>query len=383
MRAIQQSFVVSFNYKVFFTSAVFSPDNPLLADFFKEAGPDIHSRKLLFVIDGEVLKAHPYLAGSIKNYFSICRGPQLIDHFVIVTGGEATKNDATQLNLILNAINEYGIDRHSYLAVIGGGAVLDMAGYAAAIAHRGVKLIRIPTTVLSQNDSGVGVKNSINRFNKKNFIGTFCPPVAVFNDERFLLTLDERNWRAGIAEAVKVALIKDANFFFWIEENATALNNRDSAAMGTLIFDCARLHLEHIAGADPFESGSSRPLDFGHWSAHKMEQLTQYRLLHGEAVAIGIALDTIYSCLVHHFPETDMLRVIRLFVTLGFEMEHPVLAETESILAGLNEFREHLGGQLTIMLLEAIGRGSNVHDFDRGKFEQAVHMLKSLSKKFS
>ncbi|MBE7170304.1 MAG: 3-dehydroquinate synthase [Williamsia sp.] len=381
MQFLQQSFAVSFDYKVFFTTAVFSRDNTLIADFFKELGPDISSRKLLFVIDEGVEKAHPDLLESIKDYFAVHSGPQLVDHFIIVKGGEETKNNDTQLNKILEATNKYGIDRHSYLAAIGGGAVLDMAGYAAAIAHRGVKLIRIPTTVLSQNDSGVGVKNSINHFNKKNFLGTFRPPVAVFNDDLFLHTLDDRNWRAGISEAVKVALIKDAPFFLWIQEHAAALNRRDSAAMEKLIFECARLHMEHIAGADPFESGSSRPLDFGHWSAHKMEQLTRYELLHGEAVAIGIALDTIYSFLVDYLPEADMLQVVRLLLDLGFELEHPVLAQTNSLLTGLHEFSEHLGGRLTIMLLEGIGKGIDVHDIDQEKFIQAVHMLKTLTKK--
>lgn len=379
MQILKQSFSVSFNYNVFFTSNIFSVNNSLLENFFTSSGKDNGNKKILFVVDGAVWKAHPYLASAIPDYFSArTEIPKPVEKIIVVTGGEATKNDDSQLNNILQGINQFGIDRHSFLAVIGGGAVLDMAGYAAAIAHRGIKLIRIPTTVLSQNDSGVGVKNSINFFDKKNFLGTFSPPVAVFNDAAFLRTLDDRNWRSGLAEAIKVALIKDREFFTWMEDNAALLNARNEQAMKESIFVCARLHMEHIAGLDPFESGSSRPLDFGHWSAHKMEQLTGYQLLHGEAVAIGIALDVIYSCLQNYLPEAAMLRVIDLLQQLGFELAHPVLADEENILRGLAEFREHLGGQLTIMMLHEIGEGFSVHEVDHEKFREAIHKLKLL-----
>jgi 3-dehydroquinate synthase len=107
-----------------------------------------------------------------------------------------------------------------------------------------------------------------------------------------LESLPDRDWRSGTAEAVKVALIKDRIFFQSIEESAAALMQRDSHAMERLIYRCAQLHLEHISGGDPFETGSSRPLDFGHWAAHKLEQLTNYNLRHGEAVAIGISRES-------------------------------------------------------------------------------------------
>src|SRR5690606_2130347 len=167
------------------------------------------------------------------------------------------------------AINDNRICRHSFVIAIGGGAVIDMVGYAAAIAHRGVKLIRIPTTVLSQNDSAVGVKNSINIFGKKNFLGTFAPPYAIINDHFFLTTLEQRDWISGIAEAIKVALIKDDVFFADIEKNCEKLRDREMEAMQYLIYRCAEMHMQHIAkGGEPFESGSSRQLEFGHWAAH-------------------------------------------------------------------------------------------------------------------
>src|SRR5204862_561409 len=133
--------------------------------------------------------------------------------------GERVKNKHDWVLRVHHAIERAGLCRHSFLAAVGGGAVLDMAGLAAATAHRGIRHIRIPTTVLSQNDSGIGVKNGVNAFGKKNFLGTFAPPFAVINDSGFLTTLDDRDWRSGIAEAIKVALIKDAPFFNFIKTN--------------------------------------------------------------------------------------------------------------------------------------------------------------------
>ncbi len=249
----------------------------------------------------------------------------------------------------------------------------------AATAHRGIRLLRIPTTTLSQNDSGVGVKNGINAFGKKNFTGTFAPAWAVINDLRFLETLPDREWRAGIAEAVKVALIKDAAFFEQIEDSVPALAARDLEAMGRMNHRCAELHVQHICqGGDPFEMGSSRPLDFGHWSAHKLEQLTNYRLRHGEAVAIGLALDVTYSHLQGWLGADDVRRVCDVLAGVGFSLYDPGL-ESPEIFQGLREFREHLGGELTIQMLRRIGEGFNVHEIDEDLMRRGIAQLKAMA----
>jgi 3-dehydroquinate synthase len=282
---------------------------------------------------------------------------------------------------VQEAIHRLRICRHSYVLAIGGGAVLDMVGYAAATAHRGVRLIRVPTTVLSQNDAGIGVKNGFNAFGKKNFLGTFAPPVAVLDDAQFLTTLTLRDWRSGISEAIKVALLEDSEFFGWIEREAARLVARDMQAMSDLIYRCAQLHLEHIAtSGDPFEFGSSRPLDFGHWSAHKLEQLSGYTLRHGEAVALGIALDSTYAHLQGFLPEQDWQRILKLFSALGlrvYSQEFDLLDQdgTRSVFAGLQEFREHLGGQLTLALLAGIGRGIEVHEMDEMALVKSITLL--------
>lgn len=364
---LQQSFQVHFEYKVFFTEKLFESTNPVLRDYLVSQPTD-NRKKLLFVLDQGVIDHHPGLPKQIKNYLAEMPSFSLVENMLLVPGGEQSKNDQQAFDKITEAVHQYGIDRHSYIIAIGGGSLLDIAGYAAAVSHRGIRHIRIPTTVLSQNDSGIGVKNGINFFGKKNFLGTFAPPAAVFNDYQFLNSLNERHWRSGIAEAIKVALIKDAAFFQWIEENALKLVQRDMPSMQYLIHRCAELHLQHIAGGDPFEMGSSRPLDFGHWSAHKLEQLTNFSVLHGEAVAMGIVLDSVYSFLGGKIPEKDITRIMRLVTKLGFDLTHPQMKienENSPLIAGLNEFREHLGGQLTIMLLKAIGTGEEVHELDR------------------
>jgi len=200
----------------------------------------------------------------------------------------------------------------------------------------------------------------------------------VFNDEVFLSTLSLEEWRSGISEAIKVALIKDKDFFEWIEANATGFAQRDEQAMRYLIRRCAEMHLEHIGGGDPFELGSSRPLDFGHWSAHKTEQLSGFRIRHGEAVAMGIALDTAYSFFSGMLSEEKAERVIRLMQTIGFAITHPLMEiknEQSPVIKGLGEFREHLGGRLTIMLLEDIGKGVEVHALDTSLLQKASEWL--------
>ncbi|MBI5214119.1 MAG: 3-dehydroquinate synthase [Ignavibacteriae bacterium] len=388
MKTLQQSFSVAFQYPVHFTQGIFQQENPLIRNIFSANLNGYAKRKVFVVIDDGVQKCFPTLHQEIKNYFSTFNGSiELCGEPLIIPGGEFSKNDNGLARQIIKAINDFGIDRHSYVIAIGGGAMLDLVGFAAAIAHRGIRHIRIPTTVLSQNDSGVGVKNGINAFGKKNFLGTFVPPYAVINDSQFLTSLHDRDWRSGIAEAIKVALIKDASFFKYIEEHTTQLLSRDMATMEQVIYHCAELHLNHIRSGDPFELGTSRPLDFGHWSAHKLEQLTLYSIRHGEAVALGIALDSTYSYLSGMLPERELEKILSLLKTLKFELYIPEMSfhlEDEqhplNMMNGLNEFREHLGGVLTIMLLEQIGRGVEVHEMNLSKIREAVRLLEARSK---
>ncbi len=372
METIHQTVRTEFHYPVHFTRRVFEAGNAVLRDVIASGHG---ARLVLFVIDESVCTPERRFLQQLESY---CRAhSDVIDNVaapIVVPGGEAVKNGNEYVDLVRGAVNRYGLCRHSFVAAVGGGATLDMAGYAAATSHRGVRLIRLPSTVLAQNDSGLGVKTSVNRFNKKNFLGTFTPPFAVINDLELLESLSDRDWRSGAAEAVKVALIKDRVFFESIEMSAAALRQRDGRAMEDLIYRCAQLHLQHISGGDPFETGSSRPLDFGHWAAHKLEQLTNYNLRHGEAVAIGIALDVTYSYLTGILSEGSWARIIRVLLELGLPVYTPEL-ETRDLLAGLAEFREHLGGQLTILLLRDIGEPVEVHEIEAEKMLESIVAL--------
>ena len=233
-----------------------------------------------------------------------------------------------------------------------------------------MRLIRFPTTTLSQDDSGVGVKCAINAFGKKNWIGSFAVPFAVINDFRYLHTQLEDTRRAGLIEAIKVALVKDGAFFEWIESQVPALLALEPAALESCVEKSGLLHAEHIAnGGDPFESGSSSPLDFGHWAAHKLEAITEYRLSHAPAVSIGLALDTLYSSKAGIAPASLAGRVIKVLDALGLPTYHPGLDWMDEhckrrIFEGLHEFREHLGGELTVLMLQGIGESIDVHHID-------------------
>jgi len=396
MDVIHQEFLVPVRYPVYFTTGVFAASNPLLRDIVTGGistgiratiAEDTLPVKAVVVVDRGVDEAHPALRDSVAAY---CEkngdALTLATPVLVVPGGEQIKDDRRHIERIIDAINVSSLCRHSYVIAVGGGAVLDAAGFAAATAHRGVRLIRVPTTVLSQDDSAVGVKNGINAFGKKNYLGTFTPPFAVINDAAFLSTLSDRDWRGGTTEAVKAALIRDPQFFEFLEQHASALVDRDLQVMTKVIRHSAMLHLRHIAtGGDPFEQGSSRPLDFGHWAAHKLEQVTNHRLGHGEAVGIGIALDTTYSHLAGFLPETSWRRIVQLLAALGVPLYDAALenrldtpAHSDCILRGLDEFREHLGGRLTIMLLKEIGQPFDVHEVRADLVRQSIATIKTL-----
>lgn len=354
------SFVVSYRHQIFFTENVFAAKN----NIFKEL---VGVAKVLPIIDAGLVATSPAVVAELIEYakanqIKLTRAP------MILTGGEESKKDQTVVNAVLAAIEEDAICRHSYVLVIGGGALLDAVGFASAIAHRGVRLIRMPSTTLSQADAGVGVKNGINAFQKKNFTGTFSPPYAVVNDSSFLKSLSPRNLRDGLVEAVKVALLKDPEFFKLLEDNVSELSKGNLNLISQYIRRSAELHALHITkGGDPFELGSARPLDLGHWAAHKCETLSLYKLTHGEAVAVGLAVDVLCARELGLFSKAESERVLDLLVRLGFKLYTPELdlQNGDLLMQGLEEFREHLGGQLTLILPTALGQSTNIHELSR------------------
>ena len=377
-----QSFSIRYEYPVHFTEHLFAHDNPVFRDTLLRREPG-HRHRFVALIDSNVAASFPSLVHDIAGYAGVhATAMELVAQPEVVPGGEHVKNDPALLTRLQQRLVELSVDRHAFVVGIGGGAFLDLVGYAASTTHRGIRHIRVPTTVLAQNDSGVGVKNGVNAFGVKNLLGSFAPPFAVLNDADFLRTLQPRDKIAGVAEAVKVALIRDRAFFEWLEANTAALRRCEAAAVSHMIRRCAELHMRQIAhGGDPFETGSARPLDYGHWSAHKLEALTAHELRHGEAVAIGLALDTRYSVQVGMLAAGGEDRVHVLLKRLGFHLWHPALESRDAdgqwqLLRGLQEFREHLGGELTITLLRDIGVGEEVHQMDAKEILAALVWLR-------
>lgn len=380
---IEYPIQIPYQLRVYFTRRAFDVENPLFRDLAcsKESG---NRRKALFYVDEAVSTANPDLVRDIETYFNHYSEELRLMGVKVLPGGESLKNDVDCLERIYTDIEKSKICRHSYVVAIGGGALLDTVGFAAATAHRGIRHFRFPTTTLGQADAGVGVKNGVNFNRKKNFVGAFAPPFAVINDFTFLDTLLDVHLRNGYIEAIKVALIRDASFFDWIEANAEALNQFNREAMEELIHRCAEHHVAHIAtSGDPFEMGSVRPLDFGHWSAHKLEQLSGFALSHGEAVAIGIAIDTLYSEEMGYLNSSSAERILALLKKLKFETYSEHLEPRNGsrfpyVLEGLEEFREHLGGLLTITLLKQIGSRFEVHEMDTDVVIRSLERLKKL-----
>jgi 3-dehydroquinate synthase len=380
-KSFHQRLSVPFDFPVLFTRNAFSPEDPLLAKTIARLHENRRHR-VMVCLDKGAANTWPRGETLIRAYFKAhSKTLELAGPIELVAGGERAKQDLTAVTRLIKLMAARNLDRQSVVLIIGGGSVLDMVGLAASLVHRGLRVIRMPTTVAGQNDVGVGVKTGIDLFGTKNFLGTFAPPFAVINDLDFLDRLPDRDWIAGIAEAFKVAMIKDRRFFKFLCEHAIRLRTRDRAAMEHLVVKCARLHLDHIrTGGDPFETGSARPLDFGHWSAHQLEVMSHYRLRHGEAVSIGIALDSYYAMRLGLIKQSELTALTTGLRDAGLPVWHPLLTTRRrdgslSILAGLTRFQEHLGGPLTITLPAPIGRRTEIHSMDEKLIREGIVFL--------
>lgn len=372
------TFSVPFVHRLRTTGDVCGHDYQVLAELL-DAG-ETGAARVMLVSEKALRPNAERLAEQLKSDTNV----ELVSDTIWIDGGETAKNSLDEIRSLLQGINATNLDRRSYVIVIGGGAVLDAVGFAAAIAHRGIRLVRIPTTTLAQADSGVGVKNAINYFDKKNWVGTFAVPWAVFNDSRLLESLPDRDFRSGFSEAVKVALLKDPEEFERLVEGASEIRHREPEATQNAIRRSCQLHLDHItSGGDPFEMLEARPLDFGHWSAHRLEPRTAFELRHGEAVAIGVAIDCIYSSLVYGFPTDAARRVCRCLHEIGIPLWHSAINPIDELLVGLEEFRQHLGGRLTITMLRDIGRPINVHEIDEEQMRAAIQCLDQWQQELS
>lgn len=380
-----QSFSVKYDYAVHFTKDVFSPSNRSLRNAICRLHEKRRHRVMVFV-DSGLEEATPGLVVRINRYFRKHSDAVVLEtEPELVPGGEKAKNNRYAAEKVMESIADRRLCRQSYVVAVGGGSALDIIGLAASLVHRGLRLIRIPTTVLSQDDSGVGVKNGIDAYGMKNFAGTFAPPFAVLIDSDFLKTLDHDYWVGGIAEAFKVAIIKDAGFFRYLAANAGKLARRDEKAIEHVVRKSATIHLDHIrTNGDPFEFGSARPLDFGHWCAHRLEILSGYEIGHGQAVAIGIALDSYYAFRRGLLTRRELDAILGAMKGVGLPIYSSLLERKAAdgmpkVIRGLREFQEHLGGQLTVTLPDGIGRKVEIHEMKPQLILDAIKFLKARS----
>ena len=378
----QQRFSAAFDYPVHFTRDIFHADNPLLASVLDRLGEGRRHRAAVYV-DSGLVDATPGLLERIKEYFHARPAEmELAGAIQTVPGGPRAKIGYDVVRDVMWTIGNLHLDRQSFIVAVGGASVLDMLGFATSIVHRGLRLVRVPTTTLAQNDAGVGVKNGMDEHRAKNFVGTFAPPFAVIDDFDFLRTLPQQHWIGGVAEAFKVAIIKDGEFFQELRDAAAALRARDAGAMERSIRRCAGLHLDHIrTSGDPFEFGSARPLDFGHWPAHKLETMSEFEIGHGQAAAIGIALDSTYAMRKGLLSADELEAILAGLTACGLPIYSPLLhrrtrTETLEVLGGLEDFREHLGGELTITLPDGIGNKCEVHQMDADRLAESIDALR-------
>lgn len=385
MKRLTNRFDVDFSYDVVFGRDVFDPGNRLLRDSMLELVGEHRPIRVLVTVDAGLSAAQPTLNSRVESWFDANSDLlELAAEPLVISGGEAAKNDFATTLQVIRAAREAHLARDSFVFAIGGGAFLDAAGFATSLVHRGVRLVRFPSTVLSQNDSGVGVKNGVNLRGVKNFLGVFSPPALVVNDLSLLRTLADRDWVAGVAEAFKVAIIKDRAFLEWLIENAERFPERDEAAMEPLIRRCAELHVEHIQTAgDPFEFGSARPLDFGHWLGHKLESLSVNELRHGEAVAIGMCVDLFIAADLGFIGSAEAEWVIAGLSRSGLPIWDDILIMTDGaglrlVVNGIEEFREHLGGRLYLTLPKPLGQRLEINELTDAQVRRAIERLREI-----
>jgi 3-dehydroquinate synthase len=382
---LHQALSVPFDYPVHFTHGLFDPANTTLVRTVNRL-QEQHRHRVCVCLDAGVLRHNPKIRKLIQSYFlTHAKSLELAGPVEVTGSGESIKQGLTTVSRAIRWMASRHLDRHSFVMIIGGGSVLDAIGLAASLVHRGLRVIRVPTTVTAQNDVGVGVKTGIDAYGAKNFLGTFAPPFAVLNDLDFLNTLPRRDRIAGMAEAFKVAMIKDRRFFQDLCRQAPLIRKGDRRLIAHTVIRCARLHLDHIrTGGDPFETGSARPLDFGHWSAHYLETATRFQLKHGEAVSIGIALDSVIAANLNLISTKQALSLIKALHASGLPVWHPLLDSVDRkglprMLNGLRQFQEHLGGQLTITLPGPIGSRVEIHTLPPDTLLTAIHGLRSLN----
>ncbi|MFV2003675.1 MAG: 3-dehydroquinate synthase [Gammaproteobacteria bacterium] len=290
---------------------------------------------------------------------------------VILPDGEKFKN-LEVLNQIYDGLLRNHFDRNTTVIALGGGVIGDMAGFAAASYQRGVHLIQIPTTLLSQVDSSVGGKTGVNHALGKNMIGAFYQPRAVIADTDTLDTLPDRELSAGIAEIIKYGLISNAEFFGWLEQNMPALLDRDKPALSYAI-ELSCQSKADIVAADEREKGKRALLNLGHTFGHAIENAMGYgEWLHGEAIGAGMCMAATMSNQMGWMSDEDTQRTINLIKQAGLPTTAPQSMTVEKFLKLMSVDKKVLDGVLRLVLMKGIGQSLVTSDYKPEDLSHAI-----------
>lgn len=323
----------------------------------------IKSRQVLVVTNATI--APLYLDAVVKNL------SELQVEVVILPDGEQYKN-LEYITKIFDCLLQKKFSRNATLIALGGGVVGDMGGFAAACYQRGIPFVQIPTTVLAQVDSSVGGKTGVNHPLGKNMIGAFYQPQCVIADMDVLDTLDDRQLRAGIAEVIKYGLIRDLDFFQWLEQNMTLLLARDKQALAYVI-ERSCINKAEIVAEDEFESGVRAILNLGHTFGHAIETGMGYgKYLHGEAVAIGMGYAADLSNRMGWISVADVARVLSLLKLAGLPVEPPKEMTKEQFVELMSVDKKNVDGNIRLILLESIGKATLPLNIEQRQLEQTL-----------
>lgn len=324
-------------------------DEKLLRSFVK-------GTQVFIVTDKNVA---PHYLSKITAVFS-----ELQCDFLILDAGEENKTLATFEKIIDSAANN-NHHRDTTFIALGGGIVSDLTGFAAACYHRGVSLIHIPTTLLAQVDASIGGKTGVNHASGKNFIGSFYPPNAVFIDINTLGTLPDREFRAGISEIIKAALIKDAGFFEWLEKNMTKLISRDKEALLFAIQKSCEIK-RSIVMQDEKENNVRALLNLGHTFAHAIEKTLGFGTwLHGEAVAYGLCVAATLSRTMGLLNNIDHDRIHALLIQHDLVKKIPENILLDDLTHRMQSDKKVRANQLRLILLTTIGEAVIAQDVSK------------------
>jgi 3-dehydroquinate synthase len=330
--------------------------------------------KCAIVTDETVAELHlRRLERSLKAY-----GLQSVS--IIVPAGEASKSLAT-LERVLDEILVARVERGDLVVALGGGVVGDLAGFAAAIALRGIGLVQVPTTLLAQVDSSVGGKTGIDSRHGKNLVGAFHQPLLVLADLKTLDTLSRRNFRAGYAEVVKYGLINDSGFFVWLEAHWQEIFAGGAARARAVATSCRAKAA--IVARDERETGERALLNLGHTFGHALESATGYsdRLLHGEGVALGIVLAFKLSAHLGHTDAATAERVVAHLTAVGLPTKLAFLGDalpgTDRLLELMAQDKKVRGGKLVFVLVRGIGQAFIAADIDPREVRAVLEAARS------